>query len=105
MGRGSSKAGGGSHGAKPSGIDAAKTLQEAFDALNTGEYIELKTPGSLLSSGIWLPYKKTAWGFDRASRPGYYNMPGESMVMVRDFGKYDNRWRKLTDYNKNMFNL
>lgn len=77
-------------------------MQEAFDALNMGDYIELRTSAT---GGVWLPYKRVAWGFSRVSRPGYYNMPGDSMVMTRDFSKYDNRWRKLTDYNKNMFNL
>lgn len=106
MGRGRSKIGGASgNGQQRPSIDTATTAQEAFDALNVGDYIELKTPGDRYSSGVWLVYQKMTWGFGRESRPGYYNMPGDSMVLIRDLSKYDGRWRKITDYARQMYNL
>lgn len=111
MGRGSSGLGGGKSGQPKAQtqnqepIDLAQTAQEAFDALALGEYLELKTPGDRYSSGVWLVYRKMVWGFDRVSLPGYYSMPGDSMVLKRDFSEYDNRWRKLSDYARNRYGL
>ena len=99
---GAKKKGGG--GGKPR-IDTATTAKQAFDALAVGDYIELQTPGDRYSSGVWLVYQKTAWGLSRVSRPGYYSMPGDSMVMQANLARYDGRWRKLTDYNRGIYGL